>query len=98
MTTDNLIPVQQFCSHYEIEFSFIESLYDFGLVEIITVEEKRFIPQEKMPDLEKMVRMYLDLNLNIEGIDVVTHLLHKITIMQKEIRDLKNRLSLYEDL
>jgi len=98
MNTANLIPVSQFCTHYEVEYTFIESLSEFGLVEIITIEEDSFIPQEIMPDLEKMVRLYLDLNLNVEGIDVVNHLLHKIASMQEEIKDLRNKLSLYEDI
>ena len=98
MKTEALIPIKQFCSHYKIEYAFIESLRDFGLVEIITLEEVSYIPQERMPDLEKMVRLYLDLNLNVEGIDVVNHLLGKIARMQEEIRELKSKLEFYRDI
>ena len=98
MENEQLISIQQFCTYYEIEFSFIESLYDHGLIEIITVEETRFIHPDKMGNLEKMVRLHHDLNLNIEGIDVVSNLLQKINEMQKELTILKNKLRLYEDI
>lgn len=98
MKNEQLISIQQFCTCYEIEFSFIESLNDHGLVEIITVKDDRFIHEDTMGDLEKMVRLYHDLNLNIEGIDVVSNLLQKINEMQKELTILKNKLRLYEDI
>ena len=37
MKTEDLIPVETFCAHYEIEFSFINALAEHGLVEIIMV-------------------------------------------------------------
>ncbi len=98
MNRENLVSIKQICSHYKIEYSFIESLYDSGLVEIITIEEDAYVPNETMPDLEKMLRLYLDLNLNVEGIDVVSHLLRKIALMQDEIKDLKNKLAFYRDI
>ena len=97
MNRENLVSVKQICSHYKVEFTFIESLQDSGLVEIITIEEDAYVPHETIPDLEKMLRLYLDLNLNVEGIDVVNHLLRKITLMQDEIRHLKNKLAFYRD-
>lgn len=98
MNRENLVSIKQICSHYEIEYTFIESLHDSGLVEIITIEEETYVPHETMPNLEKMLRLYLDLNLNIEGIDVVNHLLRKIALMQDEIKDLKNKLAFYRDI
>lgn len=97
MTTDQLISIRQFCTHYQIEFSFIETLSDYGLVEIVVLEEDRFIHQDKMRQLEKMVRLHQELQINAEGIDVVHNLLEKISSMQQEMNALRNKLRLYED-
>jgi hypothetical protein len=47
--------------------------------------------------LEKIVRLYYDLDINIEGIDAVINLLQRMEDMQHEIVLLKNRLRLYEE-
>jgi hypothetical protein len=43
-----------------------------------------------------MIRMHQELDVNIEGIDVVFNLLQKIDGLQNELTALKNRLRLYE--
>ena len=53
MQTENLIPVSEFCVHHNIEFSFISSLNDYGLVAIEKVAETAFIPISQLPELEK---------------------------------------------
>ena len=43
-----------------------------------------------------MVRLHYDLEINMEGIDAITHLLKKLQTMQDEISVLKNKLRVYE--
>jgi hypothetical protein len=97
METEDLIPTEQFCKHYNIEFSFISSLSEFGLIEIITVQETHYISKEQVKDLEKMIRMHYELDINPEGIDAITHLLEKVDSLNNELTTLKNRLKLYEE-
>lgn len=97
MTTQNLILIDKICIHYKIEFSFINALDNIGLLEIETIDQSKFINQDKIGDLEKMIRLHNELNVNIEGIDVVFNLLQKEKALQKEINTLKNRLRLYEN-
>lgn len=97
MDKETLIPVLQFCSYHHIETSFISSLDEYGLIEIITIEEDQYIDPEEVRRLEKMVRLHYELDINLEGIDVVVNLLKKVEDMQKELTRLKNRLASYED-
>lgn len=96
MQTDNLIAVDAFCANYNIEISFISSLHQIGLIEITTIKETEFINASQLRHLEKIVHLYYELDINIEGIETITHLLHRINSMQDEIIALKNRLRLYE--
>ena len=96
MQTENLIAVDAFCANYNIEISFISSLQQIGLIEITTIKETEFINASQLRHLEKIVHLYYELDINIEGIETITHLLHRINSMQDEIIELKNRLQLYE--
>ena len=93
----NLIAIATLCSHYEIEFSFIDALHNTGLIQIEIIEQNPFIHQDQIGNLEKMIRLHNELNVNLEGIDVVFNLLEKVKDLQNEIKGLKNRLSLYEN-
>ena len=96
MQTAHLIPVQQFCTQHNIELSFITLLHDNGLIEITTLEETTFIPEERLPELEKIIRLHHELDINVEGIEAITHLLLRIESLQQEVKRIKNRLSIYE--
>jgi chaperone modulatory protein CbpM len=97
MENEHLIPADQFCGTYQIEFSFIDSLQQFGLIETRTIEQTTLIPQSQLQKLEQLVRLHYELNINLEGIDAITHLLERINKMQHQITDLKNELRLYSD-
>jgi hypothetical protein len=97
MEKEQLISIQQFCTHYNIEFSFLDSLQEFGLLEMVTIEETRFVPIEKIKDIEQFMRMHYELDINIEGIDAISHLLYQMTNLQQEIITLRNRLNRHEE-
>ena len=93
---DDLIAVNEFCVHHNIEISFINLLQQNGLIEISTIESKYFVEKEQLPQLEKFVRFYYDLDINLEGIETITYLLQRVENLQNEIIKLKNRLRFYD--
>ena len=96
MENEQLIAVEVFCTHYEVERSFIDELCESGLLHITSVEEERFVPLSEMQKLEQLVRMHYDLNINREGLEAITHLLDRLKSLQSEISLLRNRLKIYE--
>ena len=92
----DLIAITQICSHYDIAFSFIDSLYQMELIQIKIVQQDWFINQEQVGHLEKMIRIHKDLNVNLEGIDIVFNLLEKEKELREELDKLRNKLRLYE--
>ena len=96
MQNNELILAEEFCTYYKIQLSFINNLNHFGLIEITSVEEKPYIPQSQLQKLEQIIRLHHDLDINLEGIDAITHLLDRVKSLQAEIAGLKNRLSIYE--
>ncbi len=98
MQTDDMILASEFCTHHKIELTFIHSLREYGMIETIVIDENTFIPASELDRLEKMLRLHLELDINLEGIDTITHLLQRITSMQQKILNLTNRLKRYEDI
>ncbi len=95
MNDKPLIPTQTLCSHYNIEISFVDALGRMGLIEIEIIEEDQYIHQDQIGELEKIIRLYNELNLNLEGIDAITHLLNKMNDMNDENITLRNNLNLF---
>jgi hypothetical protein len=96
METENLIPVHQVITHHKVEVSFLDSLYEIGLIEITTVEETRYVFKDQLGELERMIRLHYELDINLEGIEAITHLLQRVNSLQEELNAAKNRLRVYE--
>jgi len=97
MAKEHLISTSEFCVYYNVEHTFITSLQEAGLVEITMVNETKYIPEEELQKLERMVHLHNDLEINIAGIEAITHLLERVELMQENMRSLQNRLRRYED-
>ena len=71
-------------------------LEENGLIDILFDEGRPCLTFSQLPDVERYSRMYYDLSINMEGIDVIHHLLERMDEMQREIRDLRTRLRMFE--
>ena len=96
MSEEEIIPIEMFCSFYNVEPSFLETLESHGLISISQKENQRFILREEIAELEKFSRMYYELSINVAGIDALKNLLEKIHQLQQEAAILKARLRIYE--
>lgn len=92
MAVTNLILIETLCTHYQVEVSFINSLSDLGLIEVQTHEETRYLPEENITHLEKIIRLHQELEVNPEGIDVILNLLDKVERLSQELDEAKNTL------
>lgn len=97
MEIKNLILIEHLSSHHNIEVSFINSLHEFGLIEVIIIEDNKYLAHEQLKDLEKLMRLHFELDINMEGIDVISNLLLQIDNLKKELIATQNKLSLFEE-
>jgi len=87
-----MIATTEICTYHEVEYTFISSLSEAGLIELRVVNEVTYIPEEELQKLEKMIRMHNELEINIPGIEAITHLLERVEQLQEELRVLRNRV------
>jgi chaperone modulatory protein CbpM len=88
----NLIATTDICTYHEVEYTFINALGEAGLVTLKEVNKTTYVPHSELRKLEKMIRMHHELEINIAGIEAITHLLERIEQMQEEMRRLRNSL------
>lgn len=83
---------------YEVEESFIDSLHEVGLIRVVDLDEERFIEYDDLPDLEQFIRWHYEMDINVEGIDALRHMLEKVRSLQSEIAQLRHELQFYKSL
>jgi hypothetical protein len=96
MQNDDIVSADEFCLHHNIELSFVHSLREYEMIDTVLKEEKIYLPVSELPRLEKIIRLHFELDINLEGIETITHLLERMEGMQERIDELTNRLKLFE--
>jgi len=97
MQPEDMIALDEFCSSHHVEISFIRSLEEHGLIEVLIVNQTLCVPGNHLSKLEQMVRLHRELNINPEGLDAINNLLLRMEDMQNEITGLRNKLDFYEE-
>ncbi len=96
MSAKHLITATDFCVYHHLEHTFINDLQQAGLIEITIVNNTPHIPESELDKLERMIRLHNELDINVAGIEAITHLLQRIEDIQEEMRMLRNSLKAYE--
>ncbi|MBC7399915.1 MAG: chaperone modulator CbpM [Mucilaginibacter sp.] len=96
MSAKHLIKTTDFCVYHQLEHTFITDLQEAGLIKITIVNQTSCIPDTELHKLERMIRLHNELDINIAGIEAITHLIERIENIQEEMRLLKNSLKVYE--
>ncbi len=92
---NDLLSVEEFCIHYNVEYNFLELLHEHELIEIVNINEHDYLHADALRNLESLMRMHYDLNINLEGIEVINNLLSRINNMHQKIMYLQNKLKVY---
>ncbi len=95
MNDKELIPIELLSENLHIETSFIGSLQEYGLIQITTIDRISYITSEQVADIERLARFRYEMDVNLEGIEAISHILQRIQSLQNEITSLKNQLRFY---
>lgn len=83
------ISVTQCCTYYNIEISFVQQLDEYGLIRLRHSDNDAFVAYEQLADLERYMRLHYELEINMAGIEAITHLLSRVQDLQSELNRLK---------
>ena len=96
MNKEKLILIDLFCQHHNIEVNFISALKEYGMIKIIIIEEKEYFSLNQLPSIEKIIRLHNDLEINLEGIDVIINLLNQIDDFKSQLIVTQNKLDFFK--
>lgn len=97
MENERLVALETLCNCYKVDTSFIQSLNEYGLLEITRTGQTECVDKDCLAEVETMINLHYELEINMEGIDAISHLLKRVKEMQKEISILKTRLGLVSE-
>ncbi len=80
------ISVVQFSQYHQIEPQFVIDLYQNGLVVLQKRDQEYFIEENDLSNLERYIKFHYELGVNLEGLEVINHLLNQIERLQKQIK------------
>lgn len=97
MTKDK-ITYRECVQIYQVEEVFLDALHSSGLIEVVVEEEDRYIEYDYLQEIEQYVRWYYDLEINIEGIEALHHMLQQVRDLQSDVERLRSELKFYKSI
>lgn len=89
------ISCEEFTKIYKIELHFIKNLNLNGLIVLQHDNGTDYIDYDNIPLVEKFARWHYDMDINMEGIEVISRLLDKISSIQQENLSMRNELQYF---
>ena len=95
-TIQKYITINKFADFHQVKTTLLWEFADFGLIEITQVEDQPCIGYKDLDKCERAVRLYRELGVNKEGIEIILNMRDQIAEMQKELARLRHKLAKHE--
>lgn len=92
MAKRTYVTVEEFCRFHHLDHNIIREFIEFGLVEVRKVENQECLPVADLARVERLTRLYRELGINKEGIDIILNLREQLIALQAEKEALQYRL------
>ena len=83
---------------YQVEETFLDQLQSSGLIEIVIEEDDRYIEYDYLQEIEQFVRWHYELEINMEGIEALHHMLQQVQQLQDDVMKLRGELNFYKSI
>ena len=96
MDKGDIIAIEELCTHYQLEPVFFDTIHEFGLIECSIIDESKYVHQEIIKDIETIIHLHLELEINLQGVEAILHLLQKVNHLQSELDAARIKLNQFE--
>ncbi len=83
---------------YQVEETFLDELQSSGLIQIVIEEDDRYIEYDYLEEIEQFVRWHYELEINMEGIEALHHMLQQVRNLQSDVEQLRGELKFYKSI
>ncbi len=94
----NKITYRECLQIYQVEEAFLNQLESSGLIEIVIEEDDRYIEYDYLQEIEQFVRWHYELEINMEGIEALHHMLQQMQQLQEDVEKLRGELNFYKSI
>ena len=88
MEENDFFTLQEFSDICDLEMDFLRELVQFGLLKVVTREKNESVLREELECARIIKRLYFDLGVNKEGIEIILSMRNQIIELQKQVGDL----------
>lgn len=96
MEKEQWMLVTDFCIIYQVELNFVQILIDNGTISVEKIDQKEYLHEDDVLELEMLVRISKDLEIPPQELDVIYSLLNKVRHLQSEVSRLQKELNFYQ--
>lgn len=86
MVKSEWIAIELVCKNYGLKVQFMDEITQYELITIELNEGVLCLHKKQLGRLEQIIRLHQELNINLEGVDVVMNLLDRIQTLENELR------------
>ncbi len=98
MAAQKLIAVKAFCSYHEINDEVFFEFESRNLIHLVKEKRSYYIPYNQLPLAEKLIRLHLQLGINLEGLEVILPLLERLQSQEDNLQKLAKQVNFYKPL
>ncbi|MDR2206881.1 MAG: chaperone modulator CbpM [Flavobacteriaceae bacterium] len=93
----NKISREELAQLYNIEIRFFDDLEEYGLLHTEIENNTKYLLYEELPLFEKFANWHYDLDINLQGLEVIHQMLQKMDFLLAENRKLMHRFSAFSE-
>ena len=83
-------------NHFQIRIEECREFADFGLITIFTERDEPYIELQELERLKRIIRLYKNLGINKEGIEIILSMRNRIMDLQTEVGMLNRKVERLE--
>lgn len=84
------ISIEKICTLYNISLDDLEVMEEYDLIQVTYIDNALLIDMDEIAKLERYIRLYFDLGINIQGLAAIDDLLKERTMLKAELRRYKD--------
>lgn len=90
------ISLRDVSNHFHIRIEECREFADFGLITILMKRDEPYIELQELERLKRIIRLYKNLGINKEGIEIILSMRNRIMDLQTEVGMLNRKVERLE--
>ena len=85
----NYITIKELAAFHEIDEGYLMEFIHFGIISVKKQKTNLEIHLDDVEELERAIRLRRDLEVNLQGVDIICRLRTRIVELQRELSEFK---------